>query len=408
MLVTTSTMAEPAAAQTAAARVAAVQASGEPIQQIDFSLDVRHDDNVAKTNRQQADARGLTRSDERATLGANLRVARMLGSTTLDFNAFAGYDFYRRNTRLNRERIAISGTAGISAGPCNVYLQPQFQRRQSELYELAVIDAPGADGVRNVETTQVYRGELRCGRANGFQPFVSYERSWGDNGNPRRRISDYRGERIGGGIGYSNPILGYLDVSYEREDLDYPKRAELRPGSLVGYRQEDIRLAFGRSVGRMLTVDGFVAHTKLRPRNSSARAFKGLSWNAAVTLTPSDRFRLQGSYGRTISPSLGVDALYSRDRNIVLDGTYYLSSRTTVSLLASRSHHSYSGASAEFGPLLTNYRLDTLAGRVGFAPNSRLRFSLYGGYDHRTSNNVFYNYSSAFVGLNTTFTLGAQ
>lgn len=380
----------------------------KPVQQVDLSLDLRHDSNVARADAVGATLRGLTRKDERATVGANLIVARALGRNTVELNAFVGYDFYRKNTQLNRERIGIAGEVGINAGPCNLKLTPDFQRRQSELADTAILYLPGIDSVRNTQTVQLYRGELRCGRANGLRPMVLYQRSSGDNSNVVRQVSDYRGERYGGGISYSNATLGTFDLAYERESIDYPKRDTLIPGALVGYRLEEYKLTASRNIGRILVAHGYVARTRLRPRNVSAQAFKGLSWNVGGTITPTDQLVINGSFGRSITPSLGSDALYSRNREIMLDATYYLSGKTTLVLAASRQDRDYTGGTDLLGPLLADDRLERISGRANFRANQRMGFGLEVGWERRNADALVYDYRNTFVALHTTFSLGAR
>ena len=91
----------------------AAQRRSEPVTQLSASLYVRHDSNVARADADRAAQRNLARADQRATPSIDLVVARPLGRNTLSINASAGYDFYRRNKRLNRERLSLGAAAGV-------------------------------------------------------------------------------------------------------------------------------------------------------------------------------------------------------------------------------------------------------------------------------------------------------
>ena len=381
------------------------QTVAEPVNELAFSAELRHDTNVARADELRAARQGLRRSDERLSLGASFTLARPLGRNNVSVNAFVGYDFYRRNSQLNRERIALNGDLDVNVGPCLVSALPQFSRRQSDLYDIAFVDVPGIDSVKNTETTQRYRGELRCGQAFGLRPMVFYERSWGDNTNAIRRVMDYRGEAFGGGLSYSHPVVGDIDLSLERQNLDYPNRPTAF--GLTGYRLDEAKLAIRRDIGAVLSADGYVAYSHLEPENSGAPDFKGLSWSLGLTATPLPDLRLRGEFMQSLKPSLGNDALYQRDRNVLLRATYQLTAKTAVSVNAGRNDRLYRGAGGLFGPLLEHDRIDRISAQMDYRASQRLGFGLQLGHERRNANGTIYDYDNTYVALNARFTLGA-
>jgi hypothetical protein len=386
---------------------ALAQTAPANVTQITLSADLEHDSNIGRTSPLLAALQNVEQSDEMLTLGAGLDLARPLGRNTLSVNAFAGYDFHRRNTRLNRERLSLSGAAGIEAGPCTINLQPDIERRQSNLNEIAVLGIPGIESVRNVQTTQSYRGELLCGRYAGFRPLVSYQREWGDNSNVFRKTQDYRSERFGFGLSYSNPVMGNYHLSVERENLQYPHR--LVPGivALPGYQLDEVVLSGSRGIGAVLVAEASVGYSKLKPRNNlQTVGYSGITWNLAATLTPTPALRAKLAFSQSVKPSLGVDALFNRDRNYSLDVSYYLSSRTSIGAGYSRSDHRFGGARSITGPLLSTDHLDRFSARVGFTPSRRLSLTLEGGREQRNANGTFYDYKNTYVALSTRFRLG--
>ncbi|MGC7532536.1 hypothetical protein ACPWML_26315, partial [Pandoraea pneumonica] len=84
-------------------------------------------------------------------------VNKALGRNSLTLSGFAGYDFYRRNKQLNRERLGLNADLGLVGGPCFLHLRPGFSRMQSDLGDIIPISAEGVTdrrSVRNVATTQ--------------------------------------------------------------------------------------------------------------------------------------------------------------------------------------------------------------------------------------------------------------
>ncbi|MGJ3628667.1 hypothetical protein AB5I41_20335 [Sphingomonas sp. MMS24-JH45] len=130
---------------------------------IDLSLDVRHDSNVVRSSADRAAARGLVRSDQRATPSIDLILARPLGRNRVQIVASAGYDFYRRNSRLNRERLSLIGDGSVIGGPLTIDVTAALARRQSDPADLTPLLIPGIDSIRNTQTTQDYSVRARLG-----------------------------------------------------------------------------------------------------------------------------------------------------------------------------------------------------------------------------------------------------
>ncbi len=401
-----STASVPLLAATVGMEAHAQNISPDPVTELVASVEVRHDSNVARADPIRAATRGLVQSDQHATVGTELNIARSLGRNTLQLTAFTGYTFYRHNKQLNSERLSFDGAVGLNAGPCSLQLKPRFERKQSELSSIAIVNAPGTDSVQNVQTTQSYGSELRCGRSIGLGALALYEHARGNNSNPLRKISNNRSDRIGFGAGYSHPIIGQFKLLAERQKVKYPQRVNIGFGGLTGYELKQVQLTASRDIGVVLVADGSVAYNHLRPAMSDAAGFDGLAWKIGLSATPTNSLRVRLDFSKALNPSLGSDALYSRDRELSGSLTYQLSPRTAVSLSASRSKHAYEGASGSVGPLLSNDRLDQYTLGLQFNPSNRLRFRLQAGRELRNANGTMYDYRNSFVALNTRFSLG--
>ncbi len=380
---------------------ASAESANQPVNDIALSATVRHDSNIARSIISSGNTHA---SDERATIGAELTITRPVGRNTISANAFIGYDFYRRNTRLNRERISVAVDAAVNVGPCLVRLTPSFSRRQSDYADLQFLNVPGIDSVRNVQTEQNYATELRCGNPNGFRPLVRYARGIGNNSSPLRQFSNYHSDTYAAGLGYNNVVLGNYDLTVSRTDLDYPNRPAIFSN---GYQRDEIGITGSRDIGSILVAHASLAYTNLKPKTAVVPGFKGISWSVGATAIPIPALRLQATWAQSVNPSLGTNALYSRDRNIDLAATYALSERTSVTLSASRTTRVYRGDGAVLGPLLTDDRRDRISGEVSFTPSQRLRLSLEATHERRNANGTLYDYKNTFIALTARFSLGS-
>ena len=396
-----------AASVIAACPGAALAQLAPPIVQnteLSATLSVRHDSNVAHGSAANAAARGLTETDERITPALRFTIARPLGRNGFSLTGETGYDFFRRNSQLNRERIGVNALGRLAAGPCTVDLMPSYSRRQSDLGEIAFLNTPGTASVKNTETIQDYSGVLRCGRAIGFHPTASLGRSIGDNSNSFRRISDYRTTRYGGGIGYTNPVVGDLSLEYNHARTKYPNRPALF-GSGSGYTTNRVQLSGSRDIGAILTAHGSLSYIKLTPDLPGAKGFKGSGWSLGLIARATPDLQITADTSRDVFPSLGTDALFQVNRSYALGATYALTRAIQLSLNGAIDRRNYVGTSSTFGPALTDSVQHSATGTVTYAYGPRLSFAIDVGHQTRNANGTIYDYKNTFVALRTSFKL---
>lgn len=389
---------------TAACLVSPVALHAQASQQGNFEevalkFDLRHHGNVARSNAVAAAARGLTISDEQLTVGVEVTVNRSLGRNSLKLSGHVGYDFYRRNSRLNRERIGVRAETGVNVGPCLVSLAGQFDRRQSDLDTIALVNLPGIESVRNTEMVQAYRADGRCGEVYGVRPLFGYEHTRGDNSNPLRELSDYRGNRVFAGFASDHPVVGKAKMTFERNDVGFGNRAGTPLAALTGYRVDEVRLEVSRDIGVLLTADAMAAFNWLKPDNAAAPAFNGTTWRLAGTIKPGLRLRVTASTERSLNPALGGEALYTRQASNQIGATFALSQRFTVSGGFSISKRDYAGAQANFGPLLDEDKLRRIYAGLTMRTARRLELGIDGGHEKRNATGTIYDYSGSFIGL---------
>ncbi|MEY4240291.1 MAG: hypothetical protein RL339_2892 [Pseudomonadota bacterium] len=383
----------------------AQEAQNGNFEQVGLNFDLRHLGNAARSDASTAAARGLVQSDDRLTVGVDVVVSRSLGRNTLKLAGNVGYDFYRRNERLNRERIGLKGDVGVNVGPCLAEVSGQLDRRQSDLDSIALVNLPGPDSVRNTETVQVYRVEGRCGYVYGLRPSLGYEHSRGDNSNPLRDISDYKSNRVFGGIAYDHPVIGKAKLTYEHENVDFDNRVATPLAPFSGYQVDELRLQLSRDIGTLLTAEAMLAYNWLKPDNSAAPDFKGTTWRLAGTIKPGQRLQIRAVTERSLRPSLGSEALYSKQSFNEVRGSLALSERISVSGGFSVTKRDYSGAQANFGPLLEEDKFRRIFAGMTLRASRRLELGLEGGHEKRDGTGTIFDYSGGYVGLRGRLTL---
>jgi hypothetical protein len=368
-------------------------------EEVGLNFDLRHLGNAARTSAPTAAARGLVLDDQRLTVGVDVTVSRTLGRNTLTLSGNVGYDFYRRNDRLNRERIGLRGEAGLNVGPCLAQVTAQLDRRQSDLDSIALVNLPGEDSVRNTETVQVYRVEGRCGYVYGLRPSLGYEHSRGDNSNPLRDISDYKGNRVFGGLAYDHPVVGKAKLTYERETIDFDNRAATPLALATGYRVDELRLQLSRDIGTLLNAEAMLSYNWLKPNNSAAPDFKGTTWRLGATIKPGNRLQIRALTERSLKPSLGSEALYMKQSFNEVRASLALTERLTASGGVNFSKRDYQGAQANFGPLLDEDKFRRIFAGMTMRTSRRLELTLEGGHEKRDASGTVYDYSGGYVGL---------
>jgi hypothetical protein len=378
----------------------------ENVTEIGASLDVRHDSNVARSNAERAAARGLSRGDERATPSINLLYSRPLGRNRVSITASAGYDFYRRNKGLNRERLSFGGTGTAMVGPLTFDLGAELARRQTDPADLTPLLIPGNASIRNTQSTQDYNAKVRFGsQPYGIKPVASFGRSIGNNSSPRRRFADYRSTTYGGGVSYESPTIGYWDVQYLKSNIDYPNR----PATIAqtGFTTDRVTLSGRRDLGAILVANGSVSWITLTPdqRGTGVERFRSVGYSLGLRAVPSPNLSLDGNFARDVSPSLGTDALYQVNNNYAVSGTYALSQDIAFSLSGAVAQRRFAGAGQVFGVALANSVQRSVTGSVDLARTRPLRVGIDVGYQKRDANGTFFDYDSFYAGIRTSFRL---
>lgn len=369
---------------------------------LDLALDValRYDSNVAHSDAARAAVRGLERADQRVTPTVSIDILQTFGRNSVTLVGAAGYDFYRRNHSLNRERLAIESGASLALAFCTLDLSAGASRRQSDLGEIGFV---ATNDVTNAETTQNYGATLGCGRSIGLYPTISVERSIGDNSNVARQLADYRTMRYTAGLGYRHPSIGNLTVFATRANTDYPNRP--LGTTTDGYQLTSFGGRFDRAIGSRMRGSIEVAHVKLDPERIGTSGFSGLTWNAELTATVTPQLQLHGNVGRSTNTTLTTDSAYHIDKIYAADATYAINERLSFKAGYSVAPSRYVYSGPVVAPTLERDKRHLAFGNLTYSRSARLKFTLDVGNERRNANGSIFDYKNTFamLGVRTQF-----
>lgn len=389
-------LAAPAAAQTAAPARSIV---------LTTALTTTAESNVARSSPENARLRGLELSDVRATPTVTANVTLPFGRNYLLFTGVVGYDFYARNTRLNRERIELNATGGLNYSQCELVLNGSYARRQSDLGDILIFDQSGALSriTTNTEEIKSIGADASCGAPIGLRPTAGIRQTWADNDTIFRQFSNYRSTTITGGIAYRQPSIGELSLFASQSWTDYSNRP-LPNGRDDGTTVRSYGARYERDIGTRLHGLAELSYTKVNPDNPFAGDFGGLTWRGELNATVTDRLQLVGSLGRSVENSNLVASSYYVLKTYSLDASYALTDRVTLTAGAVRRDRRYEGTSLQLGPPLVQEDLTTYRAGVTFRPVSRLSFTLDAAHDERNADFNFFDYDNDRVSLTTRLT----
>lgn len=364
---------------------------------ITFSLNARYDNNVPRLNDLQPNVRNLTRSDVKISPVLRLDVARNLGRQQVGLRSQLGYDFYTRNSDLDRERLIVEPYAYLDLPVCDVSLQALASRQLSDLGELTVIGIDPTIALDNTEIRKRVNARLICGEAYGLRPTFEVERASGDNSNPLRQIADYRTTRYQPGIGYSSPTLGEISVYAFKTDTDLPNQF-LPGGRPSGYSQKGYGLSYGRALGTRLRFSASISNVEVQPFDGSGGR-EGVNGSVSITLQASDRLQFVGFANRSFTSTLTSNATYELSQGYGLTANYAVNDRLRLRAGGQVSPRTFFYAVQPIGPFIgkqTQY--DIFAGAT-YQLNPRLRVNFDTGAQRRDADLDLFDYRSFYAAI---------
>lgn len=422
--------AEAALAQSTGTRPAQVGASarpsnGAPVRQIGIraAVEASYDSNVYGAGGNVISA-NRSKDDISITPSLLLDIVLPFGRNSAFLQGQIGYDFYTKNSQLNRERISLDGGASLAvAGSCVVSPNASYARLRSNAGDVFFRDVNGlVQANKNVEERTSFGAQVQCGSAIGLTPTIGYRHSTTRNSTVYFEQNDSNQDVIDGSLGYSRPSLGRLSLfgSYSRgeylgRDINgQPRRLLLTstpnplfdPTALDGIKSYSAGLRFERNIGSKLFGAASLGYSWVDPVAPTARKFRGSSYSLDLGFRPTDRLSIDLAASRAADLSNTVFATYSVTDIYSLNGTYRLNPRLSVNFGSSYQKRDYRTTLnfQGFGPFSFIDKDEFTRGYVGvvYDLNRRLRLNGLFSQQGRKADDRQFNYT------NTTLTVGAS
>ncbi len=385
----------PLAACIAMVSTAAVaQDDNAPTTDIRLDLAVLHEGNVARTSDALANARGIDGADQRLTPSLLVDIGRSLGAVRVELQGALGYDFYRRNSVLNRERIGLNGRVTVPTGPCRLGLAAGVSRRQSDLGDITFGSILPDSDPRNTETRLNYGAEAACGGRFGLRPAVSVDYVTADNSNALRDRAEYDTLNYRGGLQYETPALGEVFAFVGRRDITL--RNQPVAGGRVEYNIVEVGIRFRRALSSRFRLDAQVTQSELDGGGLFPDA-SALNWNLSLTALAGSRLQLAVATGREFTNSLSSDAVYVRAQPSSLRATYALNDRIRLRGTISSVSNRYTYPTAPLTPVIERDTRRVVSGDIIYRLTPRLGLEVGAGQERRNANGTVFDYSSGFA-----------
>lgn len=347
---------------------------------------VVYDDNILRLDGDQPVAPDRSKDDVRTTLSAVVDVAQRVSRQRLFLRGAAGYDFYRENRFLKRERIDATGGVDWQVGArCDGEASFRYGRGQTDLSDLG---AP----VRNTRESRTLTLDGGCTLGAGIHPEIGYRRRVIDNSAAVRLRSDLEAERISAGIAVNRGGRLGLALALSSEALDFPNRplADGRPDATR------VRSATGRVIARggSLIASGVLGYVAADSRNAGARDFSGLVGGASLAWTPVPRLRLRASAGREVDASGDVAAGYYLADRGELVGRYRIGRAVDFELAGRIERRRFRAVDLASTGARSFDRTAEARAALGWSPVERFRIGLEAVHARRTTDALYGTYRS--------------
>jgi hypothetical protein len=357
-----------------------------------------YDSNIARSSAAVAASRGLVQEDVRLTPGVDLRVSVPVGRTRLYADGGAGYDFHRRNTRLDRERVQVRTGLESSYGRCIGTAEGQASRQQSELED--IILGP----VSNAQTIVAATLSLSCPRDAGFYPTFSVTRRTDENSQRLRKSSDRNTDTVQAGLVYTRPTFGELSLIGRYTRVEFPNRpVAATGGSLLqdGFEIFDLGAEYRRALGSVARGSARLAYTRLSTKGRE-KGSSGTTYGTDITFLPDARIRPHLVLERRVEASNRIGILYQTEKLARLEALMTVSPAAQVVVGASVRDRNYRLVEGFAGRQISDERTVIASASLDVAVSPRLRGNLYAIYEKRDADLSLFDYRSKRVGLSTT------
>lgn len=371
------------------------QAAAQEVRSLDFQLhaEAEHNTNVTRSTKLQAETLNLSPADNLYTPSASVDFFTPVGRQSVFLKGSAGYTFYQKNTKLNRERLDFTGGLNAPIGPCRGTVTGYYGRGLRQLEDPELIT-----DVNNIQEVKRASANLGCSQDNGLGVVASASKSWITNSQAFLIQSDYETSSLMAGVSYARPALGTFTLFADRQETEYPNRVL---GG--GYTMTSVGITAARQLGARIQGTVTVAQATVKQDNSLALAGSDLdrstvTYSGSLSYRVSSRLRADASFNNSITPSTSFGRSYDKNTGYRLSASYDIGSRFVLSLGGAKIDRTSEGA-IQIPSLLTDSSTTSVFGTLRYNQSERISFLLSGGQEKRTTNTPQFDYTSARIGL---------
>lgn len=370
------------------------------------SVQLGYDSNIYKVGRSAGLVAGPRADDITVSPGLNVDIALPLGRQRVFLAGYAGYDFYLRNSRLNRERIGLDGGATLRVvGSCSTTFTGGYARAQGDLANgLSLFAVP------NTEQRVTVGVDATCGRETGLQPTIGYSHQTVDNSNASFFTTNSATDSYRASLAYVRPSFGSLSVYGNYAVSNYTDRVPLLPGLPPTFREGitsyGVGLQYSRNIGARLRGSISGGYNWVDPKLGGQK-FRGVNYAANIDYTASERLAFNLTAARSAELPNLINVLYSITDSFALNGTYRLNPRITLNFGASYQNRKFRTSEVLIGNPFNASRDELLILNLGAGYDLGQRLRLNAGFTHqqRRSDNDFFQYNANQVVIGASYRL---
>jgi len=360
---------------------------------VTLRLEALYDSNVAES-RAAIGPQPVAPEDELLKPAVLLNLQRVLGRETAFLNGGAGYDFYRQNTFLNRERVDLEGGLRAPIAKCNGVLSGAFSRHQSALDELTSV-------VKNTEDLETVSLQDDCTRTVGFAPLFTVSQGWTQNSDLTRKTVDHRLFSAEGGVVYARPSLGQVSLFGAFEDATFPNAMT----DVAGVERENGYQAYAggvrltRRLGARIEGEALLSYQVLTPDLPTAKGFSGLTYSLDMTYRASARLRAHVILSRENAPSNRLGSAFSTDDAYSAAMVYEVGARLRLALDGAYRRRTYGSLTPIAVTDLTRESVKSGGATLTYDLTAKLSLALKVEEEGRAADVTRLGYTSTRVGL---------
>jgi hypothetical protein len=368
------------------------------------TIQLIYDSNVFKVNPRAALGAGPQTSDVSVSPGLNVDISLPLGRQRVYLSGFAGYDFFLRNSRLDRERIALTGGADLRlVGSCAATTELTYGRSQGDLANgLSLFAIP------NTEERVTLRADARCGGPIGLQPGIGYTREKIENSNNAFAVGNSVSDTYRASLAYVRPTFGSLSAFGSYTDARYNDRTTATGAPIFGEGIESyvVGLRFERQIGARLRGSIAGGYNWVNPK-LGGRSFRGPNYDASIDYRASERLNLSFAAARRAELPNLLNVQYSITDNFNFRAVYQANPRLDLNMGASYSKRDLRQSSAAVGlPFFADRdELTQLNLGAGYLIGRKLRLNAGFSHQRRRSDNDFFRYNANQVSIGASYEL---